>query len=160
MLGSGTWKPDLTSAVCLSSNNWFLSFVTSGEKSAPEYHDGLTKLRLSKIVVRNKIFYLFEQSFYERMLGIDFEGLRNQISLAEFPCRREQSLTRFCVFIKLFIKLSEVPLFCEAMRRSIFPVQAYESVTMRQGDVVRRVEMTTATIIINTHLDKSEEKEY
>ena len=45
--------------------------------------------------------------------------------------------------MKVLIKLSEVPLFWEAINRSMFPVQAYESVTIRQGEVVRRVEMTT-----------------
>lgn len=36
------------------------------------------------------------------------------------------------------------PLFCDAIKRSMFPVHAYESVTTRQGEVVSRLEMTTA----------------
>ena len=45
--------------------------------------------------------------------------------------------------MKVVMKLSEVPLFCDAINRSIFPVQAYESETIKQGDVVNRDEMTT-----------------
>jgi hypothetical protein len=43
------------------------------------------------------------------------------------------------------------------MSRSMLPVQAYESVTTRQGEVVRRVEMTTGNIRVSES-NKEEER--
>lgn len=55
--------------------------------------------------------------------------------------------------MKVLMKLSEVPLFCDAIKRSMFPVQAYESETIRQGDVVNREEITTGDELNEYSLD-------
>lgn len=138
ILGSGTWKPDLTKAVCQSTRTVSLnsaSAISSPSTSATFSNNPSIKGCLALI---SKVYY-FDYQFWSK-------AHREWEKQSKATGKRKR-LTRFWVFIKLVIKLSLEPEFCDAINLSIFPVQAYESETMRHGEVVSRVDITTVVTV-------------